>query len=202
MLQPKERQILSIIRTHWRIHGKAPTLRALQEELWYKSPRSAQLLVNTLVEKGFLVRGVDGKIFLGKEDTVGQMTIDIPLIGTVACGKPIFAEENIQAVFPVSTHIAPPPHKYFFLRAKGDSMNNAGVHDGDLVLIREQHVASDNEIVVALVDDEATIKRFRRIDDYIALIPDSTDESFKTMIVHENLLIQGIFVRAFPKSIF
>ena len=81
----------------------------------------------------------------------------------MACGAPIFAEENIEAKIPVSVHIAQAPYKYFFLRAKGDSMNQKDIHDGDLILIREQHTANDNDIVVALIDDEATIKEFKHL---------------------------------------
>lgn len=81
----------------------------------------------------------------------------------MACGSPIFAEENIEAKIPVSIHFAKPPHKYFFLRAKGDSMNKRNIDDGDLILVREQHTANDKDIVVALIDDEATIKEFKHL---------------------------------------
>ena len=120
------------------------------------------------------------------------MTIDIPLVGDVACGQPIFATENIDGYFPVSTQIAKPAYKYFFLRAKGDSMNNADIKidDGDLVLIQEQHTAKDKDIVVALIDDSATIKELRIFDDYVALVPHSTNTKHRPYILHDDFMVQ------------
>lgn len=180
-----------------------PTLRSISEGLWYKTPRSAQIIVNILVDKGYLIRWVDGKIMPWREDTiVGSTTIEVPLIGSVACWKPIFAEENIEAKIPVSTTIARPPYKYFFLRAKGDSMNQKGINDGDLILVKEQHSANDRDIVVALIDDEATVKELREFEGYVALMPHSTNDKHKPIILHEDFLVQGIVTKSFPGSIF
>lgn len=163
------------------------------------------LIIDALVEKKYLVRSSDNDILLGKEDLVWSTTIDIPLVGTVACWQPIFAIQNIEAKIPVSTSIASWPYKYFFLRAKGNSMNDMGdtsIHNGDLVLVREQHTANDGDIVVALIDDEATIKELKIFNDYVALVPHSTEEKHKPIILHEDFLVQWVFVKAFPSSIF
>ena len=202
MLSQRERQTLSVIRAYWREKGSAPSLRFIQEELWYSSPRSIQLLVNSLVKQGYLIREEGWKLNLGITDNEGQMTFDIPLLGSVACGAPIYAEENIEAYIPVSTKIATPPYKYFFLRAKWDSMDKKGINDRDLILVREQHTARDGEIVVALIDDEATIKEFKHLWDSIALIPHSNNEKHKPILLQEDFLIQWVFVKSFPASIF
>ncbi len=202
MLKSIERQALGIIRSHYRDNGKIPTLRSLAESLWYKSPRSAMLLVDQLIEKGYLVKSSDGDILLGKEELIWSTTVDVPLVGTVACWQPIFAVENIEAKIPVSTNIATWPYKYFFLRAKWNSMNEIGINHGDLILVREQHTAKDGDIIVALIDDEATVKELRIFDDYVALVPHSTEEKHKPIILHEDFLVQWLVIKSFPNSIF
>ncbi len=201
MLNEKQKQALSFIRNYYNVNGKLPTVREVQGEFWYASPRSAQVIINALLNEGFLLRWKDKRLILWKTEETG-MTIDIPLVGDVACGLPIFAEENIQAHYAVSTQIASPPYKYFFLRAKWDSMNLEGINHGDLILVREQNHANNGQIVVALINDEATIKEYQIHDDYIALIPHSDNEKHKTIILHEDFLIQWVFVKAFSSSIF
>ena len=201
MLKLKEKQALSFIRMKHRDTWLIPTMRELQDELWYASPRSIQIIFERLIDEGYMEK-VEGKLSLKKKQWIWDFTVDIPLLWTVACGAPIFAEENIEAKIPVSVHIAQAPYKYFFLRAKGDSMNQKDIHDGDLILIREQHTANDNDIVVALIDDEATIKEFKHLWDSIALIPHSDNPKHKPIILQEDFLIQWLFVKAFPSSIF
>ncbi len=123
-----------------------------------------------------------------------EQTVLVPLLGRVACGKPILAEENIESTIPVSTKIARPPYKYFLLRAKGDSMNKAGINDGDLVLIRQQQTAQNKDIIVALIDDEATIKEYNISNDKIILKPLSSNPIHKPIIVTHDLKIQGVVV--------
>lgn len=191
MLTGREKHALSFIRNHIRHLGKMPSMRLIKDELGYKSPRSAQLIVQKLVDEDYLVRKFDGEILLGKEELVGQTTVNVPIVGTVACGQPIFAEENIEGYVPVSTQIASSKTtRYFILRAKGDSMNKKGIHDGDLILVREQNTARNGDIVVALIDDEATIKELQVFEDYAALIPHSTDSSYKPIILHEDFFVQ------------
>ena len=120
----------------------------------------------------------------------------------IACGLPILAEENIEAQIPVSTKIVSVTKKYFFLRAKWDSMNKEGIHDGDLILVESANSSPEWKIVVALIDDEATIKRIHYDTDYISLNPSSTNEKYKPIILHEDFRIQWIFVRSFPGNTF
>ena len=129
-----------------------------------------------------------------ESDTMRAQTVDVPLVGTVACGVPMLAEENIEAMISVSINLARPPHKYFLLRAKGDSMDKKGINDGDLVLIRQQPIAENGDAVVALVDNEATIKEFHVFDEAIVLKPRSRNSQHKPIILTKDFQIQGIVV--------
>ncbi|MBU4348190.1 repressor LexA, partial [Patescibacteria group bacterium] len=93
---------------------------------------------------------------------------------------------------------AKPPYKYFMLRAVGDSMNKARINDGDLVLVRQQMTANNGDIVVALIDDEATIKKLRLHKDHVILEPDSTNSEHCPIVLERDFRIQGIVVRSMP----
>ena len=138
------------------------------------------------------------------DDTTRAQTVDVPLVGMVACGAPMLAEENIQARIPVSVKLARPPHRYFLLKAKGDSMNRArqgqkGIDDGDLVLVRQQTIAKDGDTVVALVDNEATIKEFRIGGETYVLKPRSTNPQHQPIVLTKDFQIQGVVVAAIAK---
>ena len=122
----------------------------------------------------------------------------MPLVGTVACGTPLLAEENIEAIIPVSVKLAKPHYKYFLLKASGDSMDQAGINDGDLVLVRQQPAAEIGDIVVALIDDEATIKEFHVSDETIILKPRSTNKQHKPIILTRGFQVQGIVITSIP----
>jgi repressor LexA len=169
--------------------------------LGYKSPRSASLIINDLIEKGFLKKRSDGAMqFINdlEPDFSHARTVKVPLVGRVACGLPILAEENIDGMIPVSVNLARPGSKYFLLRALGDSMDKAGINDGDLVLVRQQPVAEDGDIVVALIDDEATVKELRRTKDALILKPKSANKIHQPIILTDNFQIQGLVVATIP----
>jgi repressor LexA len=121
-------------------------------------------------------------------------TTPVPVVGQVAAGLPILAEENVEEYVAVSTRLARPPHRYFLLRVRGDSMNRAGILEGDLVLVRHQRVANAGDSVVALIDDSATIKRLRPGASTIVLEPDSTNTAHGPIIVDADFQIQGVVV--------
>ncbi len=123
-----------------------------------------------------------------------EQTVEVPVVGRAACGAPMLAEENIEQMIPVSKRIATPPYKYYMLRAKGDSMNQAGINDGDLVLVRQQPTARHGEIVVALINDEATIKEYTSTGSAVVLRPHSTNPVHKPMILTRDLMVQGVVV--------
>lgn len=137
-------------------------------------------------------------IQLNSEERKAEQTIKVPLLGSVACGNPIFAEENIEAYIPVSTQIIKQSNKYFILKASGNSMNEAGINDGDLVLVRQQQVANDRDLVVALIDDEATIKEYHKKQDMIILKPKSNEPIHQPIILTEDFRIQGVVETVIP----
>lgn len=193
----KELKALKVIRNHLIHKGKMPSVRDLMKGLAYKSPRSASVIFFNLEEKGILKRKNDGSYQLNEfeiaEDLgTREQTINIPLLGSISCGLPIFAEENIEAEVPVSVKLVKNNQKYFLLRAIGDSMNQAEINDGDLVLIRQQQYAENEDRVVALIDDEATIKIYKKSGNHIVLLPKSSNKDHQPIILTSDFRIQGI----------
>lgn len=201
MLSNKELEAVRHIRNSLMHRGRTPSVRELMVSLGYRSPRSASVLIDRLIKKGILQRKPRGYLkFIKtlKDDTTRAQTVDVPLVGRVSCGMPILAEENVEAMIPVSVKIARPPNRYFLLKATGDSMNKEGINDGDLVLIRQQIVAESGEAVVALIDDEATIKELHISDGMIVLKPKSTNKQHKPIILTKDFQIQGIVITSIP----
>jgi repressor LexA len=199
----KELAALRVMRDFLMKYGKMPSVRELMKEMDYKSPRSAAVILQNLIDKNILKKKDDGSIqFIQYEfndnETTSEQTVKIPLLGAIACGLPILAEENIEAMIAVSTKLAKPSDKYFLLQAKGDSMNEKGINDGDLVLVKQQNSAGNGDIVVALIDDEATIKELRLNDDNVLLLPRSSNKTHTPIILSRNFIVQGIVVSTIP----
>jgi repressor LexA len=201
ILSIKAKEALKHIRNYIMHHGRTPSTRELMKEMNYKSPLSPMLLLNELAASGFLEKRHDGSYKLLKDLTEGESvrTVAVPLVGMVTCGAPILAQENIEAMIPVSTRLAKPGSKYFLLRAKGDSMNEAEINDGDLILIKQQSVANNGDNVVALIDDEATVKEYQHKGKYVILIPRSNNPIHQPIILTQDFQIQGIVVAIIPK---
>jgi repressor LexA len=200
-LTVKAREALKHIR-NWIMHrGYFPSVRDLMSEMSYKSPRSPMLLLLELEENGFLKRKSDGSYQMVKDLETATMvrTVAIPLVGSVTCGAPMLAEENIEAMIPVSTSLAKPGSKYFLLWAIGDSMNEAGINDGDLILVKQQSVAENGQKVIALIDDQATVKEFQKKGDVVALIPRSSNPAHRPIILENEFKVQGVVVATIPK---
>ena len=192
-----ELNAVRVFRNYLMHNGRLPSVRELMKELGYKSPRSAAEVIEKLLKKGVLIRKPDASFQLMQdimEEENGAQTVNIPLVGTVACGLPILAEENIDAMIQVSIKIAKPNNKYFFLCASGDSMNEKGIDTGDLVLIKQQASATNGDLVVALVDNEATIKEFQHRGQMILLMPRSTNRSHQPIVLTNDFKIQGIVI--------
>lgn len=201
-LTEKEIQALRTVRNAVVHGGLSPTVREVAKTLGFSSPRSAMLVINSLIEKGWLRRRDDNSLQILRdvlEQKNHAQTVDVPLVGNVACGAPLLAEENIEAVIPVSKSLARPGGKYFLLRAAGDSMNLAGIDDGDLVLVRQQTTADNGQKVVALINDEATVKEFHREKDVVLLKPRSRSKTHKPFVLSEHFLIQGVVVATLPR---
>jgi repressor LexA len=195
----KDDEGFSFIRNKLVHESKPPSLRTIAKYLGYKSPRSVQMMLDRLSRDG-RISYINGKINLVHQADVdsGEQTVAIPLVGTAACGPLSLAEQLVEDHVEVSTKLARPGFEYFILRAKGDSMNRSEIYDGDLVLVRQQPTARDGQIVVALVNDEATIKHFHRDKGLVILKPHSTDPSFKPIILSADLIIQGVVVETLP----
>ncbi len=200
-LNRREKDAVRIIRNYVMNEGELPSVRELMFEMGYKSPRSAAEVIEKLESKGILQRSSDGSLrFMDVEleDSERAETVGVPLMGEVACGTPIYAEENIRAYIPVSVKLATPPNRYFFLRAKGDSMNQRGINDSDLVLIKQQNTAINGDLVVALIDDDATIKELQRTNEIVVLLPRSTNSIHQPIILTQDFQIQGIVITSIP----
>ena len=197
----KETEAIRQIRNGLVHYGQTPSIRELMVKLGYKSSRSVQDIVEKLMNKGFLKKTKTDSLKLTKDTESNSrhaQTVDVPLVGTVSCGTPIYAEENIEAMIPVSTSLAKTTSKYFILRAIGDSMDLAGIDEGDLVLVRRQESADNGEKVVALIDEEATIKEFYKTNEVVVLKPKSSNPDNKPIILTEDFRIQGVVTAVIP----
>lgn len=188
-LNDTEKKALSFIRNSI-IHGDLkPSIRSLMGYLGYRSPRSAFLIISSLIKKGFLVRDKETKEIKVIRNENKGIKKNIPLVGNITCGQPILAIQNIEAYIPYKVRGS--VKDYFFLRAMGDSMNKSGIKDNDIVLIKKQNYAESGDKIVALIGDEATIKVYMKEKDKIVLKPNSTNLNHKPLYIFENLQIQG-----------
>jgi len=198
-LDTKEIQAVRHLRNGLNQYGRMLSVRELMNAMEYRSPRSAAVLLDKLADKGVLNKKSDGKFQFNQgalANTPVAQTTDVPLVGTTSCSGPMFAEENIEAYYKISTKLAPSHAQHFFLRICGDSMNEAGINDGDLVLVRQQTSAKNGDHVVALIDDEATIKEYMAEDGLVILRPRSTNPIHKPIIVTEDFRIQGVVIKS------
>lgn len=201
-LKPVERKALTFIRNRIMHGAAAPSVRELASELGFSSPRSAALIIDRLIELGFLKRREDDRALqllrMPTEARDRASTVEVPLVGSAPCGAPLLAQENLEAMIPVSTNLVRPGRRYFLLRARGDSMTEAGIQDGALVLVRQQSSADNGDVVVALVDDEATIKELRRSEDAVVLFPRSENPAHKPIILQRDFHVQGVVIATLP----
>ena len=201
-LSDNELQAVRFIRNTLVHGGRTPSVRDLMRELNYRSPHSAMLILNRLIDRGLLRRTADGRLEILQDpegSRINATTVDVPLVGNVACGRPLLATENVEMLIPVSTKLARPPHRYFLLRAVGDSMNKKGIKPGNLVLVRQQPDADNGQVVVALIDDEATVKELQRAGGTILLKPRSTNSKHRPIVLSDDFQVQGIVVATIPK---
>jgi len=174
-LTQRQGHVLEQIHQALRETGHPPTVREIMERLGLSSTCTVQRHLEALERKGFIRRSrlKARTVEIIKADDprlVPRATVAVPLLGTVAAGQPILAVENIEDVFPLPAELVP-EEPVFCLRVKGDSMKGVGLFDGDLVVVHQQDFAEEGDIVVALIEDEATIKTFRRRNGQIRLEP-------------------------------
>lgn len=191
-LTDKQRKALEEIKTYIQKYNHSPTLNELREILNLNAISSVQRHLNALKKKGYLIVEKNISRGLRPNSSINQ-TVNIPLIGIVACGAPILAEENIEAYIPYdASKLKSNPSDYFFLRARGDSMNKAGIEDDDFVLIKKQNTAEIGQRIVALIGNEATIKKLNKSSGHYILEPESTNPMNKPIYILKDFLIQGI----------
>lgn len=183
------RRMEEYIRERQRKDGVSPSYRRIMHALGMSSLNLVQRYVLALENQGRIRRTRLGSIALPKRLDAGKNKIT-PLVGDIACGQPSFAEENIEASYALPEAIFG-KGELFMLHTHGDSMIDAGIKEGDLIVVRKQNTADDGQIVVALMDGEATLKRLFHRNGKIVLHPENRQMQD---IVVENCEIQGVLV--------
>ena len=182
----KQQEILEYIKSEILNKGYPPAVREICEAVHLKSTSSVHSHLETLQKNGFIRRDPTKpraiEIIDDDFNLVRREIISVPVIGSVAAGEPIFAEQNIEGYLPVLPEDMP-DGEAFMLRVKGESMVKAGIFDGDRVLVKKQEHAENGDIVVALVDDSATVKTFYREDGHFRLQPEN--DSMKPIILDD-----------------
>lgn len=174
-LSERRKQILDFIERHTQREGYPPTVREIGEAVNLSSPSTVHAHLRKLEEEGYIRREgmLTRAIRSTRSDFSQANTIQVPLIGRVAAGQPILAQQEVEGYFGVPADMVP-EGKGFLLHVSGDSMIEAGINDGDYVLVREQPSADNGDIVVALIEGEGTVKRIYREPDQIRLQPENS----------------------------
>lgn len=193
-ISSKQREILEYIKQEILNKGYPPAVREICEAVHLKSTSSVHSHLETLEKNGYIRRDptkpraieiIDDNFNLTRREVV-----NVPIIGQVAAGQPALAVENIENYFPIPTEFMPNAET-FMLKVKGDSMINAGIFNGDKILVQKQSDAQNGDIVVALVDDSATVKTFYKEDGHFRLRPEN--DTMDPIIVNECSILGKVF---------
>ena len=193
-ISEKQKEILEYIKSEILNRGYPPAVRDICEAVHLKSTSSVHSHLETLEKNGYIRRDPTKpraiEIIDDTFNLVRREVVNVPLLGRVAAGQPLLAVENIEAYFPVPSEYMP-NEESFMLRVKGESMINAGIFDGDNILVQRQSTASNGDMVVALVDDSATVKTFYKEDGYYRLQPEN--DSMDPIIVEDCQILGKVF---------
>ena len=208
-LSRREHEVLVAIRNYLAHNNKLPSYRQIGMNLGYdSSPQRVSYFISQLMKKGYLEKMQNGRFKINYDFAEENLenfenieTVEVPLLGTIPCGPTMTVDECVEGTLRVSTEIAKKGSQYFFLRAKGDSMNQAGIVEGDILFVKSQVCAENGDRVVALVDGAVTLKEFRRADGVSMLIPRSDNPKNVPIFISENCSIQGVVKKVFPGSI-
>ncbi|HHW30519.1 MAG TPA: transcriptional repressor LexA [Clostridiaceae bacterium] len=208
----KQQKILDFLRKEVEEKGYPPSVREICSAIGLKSTSTVHSYLAKLEKEGFIqkdpskpraIKVVDNQESNHKSDLLqqnygflGKKIIQVPIVGKVTAGQPILAVENIEDTFPLPAEFVR-NSTTFMLKVKGESMIEAGILDGDMVLVRQQSSAQNGDIVVALIGDEATIKTFYKEKDYIRLQPEN--RYMEPIIVKDNVSILGKVIGVFRK---
>ena len=195
-LNRKQVEILNFIKNNIQAYGYPPTVREICEGVNLKSTSTAHRHLEKLEKEKYIRKNPTKpraiEVLDKGEDSLfaPKKTIDIPIIGRVTAGQPILAIEHIEDTFPVPVELAK-RGPLFMLKVQGDSMIDAGIYNNDYVLVKQQNDATNGDILVALIDDEATIKRFFKEENYIRLQPENPTMS-PILTTNANILGKAI----------
>lgn len=196
-ISPKQQEILEYIKSQILERGFPPAVRDICEAVHLKSTSSVHSHLETLEKNGYIRRDPTKpraiEILDDSFNLMRREMVNVPMVGRVAAGEPILAEQNIQNYFPIPMEFMP-NHQTFMLRVKGESMINAAILDGDYVLVEEQKTARNGEIIVALIEDGATVKTFYKEEGIIRLQPEN--DTMEPIIV-EDCTILGKVIGVF-----
>lgn len=190
----KQQEILNYIKDEILKKGYPPTVREICETVHLKSTSSVHSHLETLEINGYIKRDATKPRAIEICDDSFQMVrtemVSLPILGNVAAGTPILAEENIQDYFPVPADVVPKGDS-FILNVRGDSMINAGIFNGDRVFVNVCNTASNGDMVVALIDDSATVKTFYKENGHVRLQPEN--DSMDPIIVDDCQILGKVF---------
>ena len=196
-ISDKQREILEYIKAEILNKGYPPAVREICEAVKLKSTSSVHAHLETLEKNGYIRRDPTKPRAIEIVDENFNLTrremVNVPIIGRVAAGEPILAVENIENYFPIPAEFMP-NEQTFILQVQGESMVNAGILDGDYILVEQQTTANDGDMVVALVDDSATVKTFYKENGYYRLQP---EYDFMEPIIVSDVMIMGKVIGTF-----
>ncbi|MFA7289634.1 MAG: transcriptional repressor LexA [Melioribacteraceae bacterium] len=189
-LTEKQNDILSFIDDSISMNGYPPTYREIGKQFGIASTFGVKRHIDALIKKGYVTTESNSSRTLSIIDNTPKNksisfdnSIEIPIVGRVAAGQPILAQENIDGNILLDRSMINGRSECFGLKVKGDSMKNAGIYEGDLVIVAPQKDANNGDIVIALLGDEATMKRFMKTKDHVVLRPENED--FNDIIVED-----------------
>ena len=193
-ISKKQTEILEYIKSQILNKGYPPSVRDICEAVELKSTSSVHSHLETLEKNGYIRRDPTKpraiEIIDDNFNLVRREVVNVPIIGRVAAGQPILAVENVESYFPIPMELMP-NEQCFILKVQGDSMINAGIFDGDTMLVEQRQTARNGDMVVALVDDSATVKTFYREADHIRLQPEN--DSMEPIIVPDCQILGKVF---------
>lgn len=197
LLTERQEEILNFIKEFIFSNGYPPTLREIGKQFNIASTFGIKRHLDALQKKGYLsINSFASRAIAVTEKSLTDEnresdSVKIPIVGRVAAGYPILSEENIEGSININSNLVKNKSEIFGLKIKGDSMKNAGIFEGDIIIVNKQNSANNGEIVVAMVDDETTVKRFFRKNDKIQLIPEN--ENYLPLIINnrDNFSIIG-----------
>ena len=193
-ISAKQQEILEYIKDEILHKGYPPAVREICQAVNLKSTSSVHSHLETLEKNGYIRRDpTKPRAIEIMDDTFNlnrREMVNVPILGNVAAGEPLFAEENIEDYFPIPAEMVP-NSEVFMLHVRGESMINVGILDGDNVLVQQQSTAKDGEMVVALVEDSATVKTFYKEDGYIRLQPEN--DTMEPIIVPDCQILGQVF---------